>query len=90
MINPFGVPQGSTFGPLLFLLYVNDLLNSTKTIPRLFADDTCLTVHHSNLSNLQTELNLELIRLSEWCKSNKLTINPSKSQLLIISPRMNE
>ena len=53
-------------------------------------DDTCLTVHYSNLSNLQTELNLELIRLSEWCKSNKLTINPSKSQLLVISPRMIE
>ena len=73
-----------------FLLYVNDLPNSTKTISRLFAEDTCLTVHHSNLSNLQTELNLELIRLSEWCRSNKLTINPSKSQLLVISPRMNE
>ena len=90
MTNPFGVPQGSTLGPLLFLLYVNDLLNSTKTIPRLFVDDTCLIVHHSNSSNLQTELNLELIRLSEWCKSNKLTINPSKNQLLVISPRMNE
>ena len=90
MTNSFGVPQGSTLGPLLFLLYVNDLPNSTKTIPRLFADDTCLTVNHSNLSNLQTELNLELIRLSECCKSTKLTINPSKSQLLVISPRMNE
>ena len=90
MTNPFGVPQGSTLGPLLFLLYANDLPNSTKTIPKLFADDTCLTVHHSNLSNLQTELSLELIRLSDWCKSNKLTNNPSKSQLLVISPRMNE
>ena len=89
MTNPFGVPQGSPLGPLLFLLYVNDLPNSTKAFPRLFADDTCLTVHHSNLSNLQTELNLELIRFSEWCKSNKLTVNPSKSQLLVISPRMN-
>ena len=90
MTNPFGVPQGSTLGPLLFLLYVNDLPNSTQIIPRLFADDTCLSVHHSNLSNLQTELNLELTRLSEWCKSNKLTINPTKSQLLVISPRLNE
>ena len=90
MTNPFGVPLGSTFRPLLFLLYVNDLPNSTKTFPRLFADDTCLIVHHSNLSNLQTELNLELIRLSKWGKSNKITINPSKSQLIVISPRMNE
>ena len=77
-------------GPILFLLYVYDLPNSTKTIPRLFANDTYLTVHQSNLSNLQIELNLELIRLSEWCKSNKLAINPSKSQLLVISSRMNE
>ena len=89
MTNSFGVPQGSTLSPLL-LLYVNNLPNSTKTIPRLFADDTRLTVHHLNLSYLQPELNLELIRLSEWCKSNTLTINPSKSQLLVISPRMNE
>ena len=90
MTNPFGVSQGSTSGPSLFLLYVNDLPNSTQTIPRLFVDDTCLIVHHLNLSNLQTELNLKLIRLSEWSKSNKLTNNPSKSQLLVKSPRMNE
>ena len=90
MTNPFGVSQRSTLGPLLFLLHVNDLPNSTKTSSRLFADDNCLTAHHSNLSNLQTELNLELIRLSEWCKSNKLTINPTKSQLLVTSPRMNQ
>ena len=90
MTNPFGVPQRSTLGPLLFLLHVNDLPNSIKTISRLFADHNCLTAHHSNLSNLQTELNLELIRLSEWCKTNKLTINPTKSQLLVTSPRMNQ
>ena len=90
MTNSFGVPQGLTLGPLLFLSYVNDLPNSTKINPRLFADDTCLAVYHSNSNNLQTELNLELIRLSEWCKSNKLKINPLKSQLLIISPTMNE
>ena len=51
---------------------------------------SCLAVHHSNQTNLQTELNLELIKFSEWRKSNTLTINPSKSQLLVISPRMNE
>ena len=83
MTNPFSVLQGSTLGPLVFLLFVNDLPNSTLTIPRLFADNTCLTAHHSNLGNLRTELNLELTRLSEWCKSKKFTINPLNSQLLV-------
>ena len=77
--NPYGVPQGSTLGPLLFLLYVNDMPNAIQSTPRLFADDTCICVNHRKLSNLQNLLNTELDALSEWCADNQLTINPTKS-----------
>ena len=86
--NPYGVPQGSTLGPLLFLLCVNDMPNATQSTPRLFADDTCICVSHCKLSNLQNLLNTELDALSEWCADNQLTINPTKSQVLIILPNL--
>lgn len=88
--NPYGVPQGSTLGPLLFLVYINDLPNAIKTTPRLFADDTCILVNDQSLFDLQDKLNYELINLSKWCKANKLTINPTKCDLLIIPPKLNE
>ena len=70
--NTFGVPQGSLLGPLLSLLYVNDLPNAVMGTPTLFADDTCLILKHSNFSTLQSNLNYQGSCLIDWCKSNKL------------------
>ena len=66
-----GILQGLTLGPLLFNIYINDLpLVSNSTI-HLFADDTNLTLSHSNVSTLQQNINDELVKVSNWFKVNK-------------------
>ena len=85
----YGVAQGSILGPLLFLLYINDLNNSVNFFPRLFADDTCLLIDSPNLTSLETEMNKDLENIYGWCIANKLSWNPSKSNHLIISSKQN-
>ncbi len=78
-----GVPQGSVLGPLLFLLYINDISESSKVLKFfLFADDT--TVYYSDKTNRGTEdlLNLELSKVSAWLAANKLSLNVKKSNFL--------
>lgn len=84
----YGVAQGSTLGPLLFLLYINDLANSVDHLPRLFADDTCLVVPGNNTNHLELIMNRELENVYKWCNANKLSLNPKKSYYLIISPKL--
>ena len=78
-----GVPQGSVLGPLLFLLYINDIAESSKILKFfLFADDT--TVFYSDKTNANTEnlLNCELAKVSDWLAANKLSLNVKKSNFL--------
>ena len=84
-----GVPQGSILGPLLFLVYINDLPNATSTKPRLFADDTCLVLSHSSPTLLEKDCNQEMQNLNIWCNANKLQINPQKSSVLTIPFKSN-
>ena len=82
----YGVPQGSILGPLLFLLYINDIHSSSTTVSfLLFADDTTITFSHCNLQSLVNQLNAELINISSWFKSNKLSLNPGKTKLMLFS-----
>ena len=81
---PSGVPQGSALGPILFLLYINDLPDNIQSNVRLFADDTAvyLTVQgQEDPDILQDDLNV----LQEWKKAWDMEFNPSKCQVLHIS-----
>ena len=84
----YGVPQGSILGPLLFLIYINDLPNSLRgAVPRMFADDTNLTLSAKTLTELKLALTPELNNLSCWLKANKLSLNVAKTELMIIGSR---
>ena len=79
-----GVPQGSILGPLLFLIYVNDIMQvSTKVMPLLYADDTNLFCSGKNISEIIDTLNNELTLYMKWMQINKLTVNADKTKVII-------
>ena len=80
-----GIPQGSTVGPLLFLLYINDLPNcSEKLCFKIFADDTNVFASARDLKSLERLMNSELVKIKKWCDINKLSINMAKTNFMII------
>ena len=82
------MPQASILGPLLFLLYINDLpqcLNKTK--PCLFADDTNLTASGISLTDLEVAVNSDLENLRKWLVANKLSLNVAKTEFMLIGSK---
>jgi hypothetical protein len=85
-----GVPQGSVLGPLLFILYINDMGNAlTYTKLNLFADDTLLYIAADNLEEAVNKMNADLLSLSSWLNLNKLKLNIEKTKYMIITFKKN-
>ena len=80
-----GVPQGSSLGPLLFLIYINDLPNCLSVAsPKLFADDTNITVAADSLTELENKINLDLDNLNRWLVANRLSLIVAKTDFMAI------
>ena len=78
-----GVPQGSVLGPLLFLVYINDLLNGIESTCKIFADDTSLFSKVKDETSSDTQLNNDLNKISKWAFQWKMLLNPNPSKKAI-------
>ena len=88
LTSKVGVPQGSSLGPLLFLIYINDLKNVIKEENiNIFADDTTILLHDKNPHKLMTLANETLVNIDKYFKANAVNINESKTQYLFICPK---
>lgn len=84
-----GVPQGSTLGPLLFIIYINDLnlvANHCRVVH--FADDTTLYHSNSKFTDAVSNINDDLLRVQEWLQCNRLSVNVTKTNYMIITNKI--
>ena len=83
-----GVPQGSCLGPLLFLIYINDLPHAVQNyVVSMYADDTSLCYQASDIETLNEAIINDLIQLETWLKGNKLSLNVAKPNSMLISTK---
>ena len=87
-IIKYGVPQGSVLGPLLFIIYINDLPKITNHPLSLFADDSTVTINSINKDTFEYDINTTLNSIINWLNNNNLKINLEKTKIMYFSQRL--
>ena len=83
-----GVPQGSVLGPILFLLYINDLPDVLEeTSIDIFADDSTISIPNRDISTIRSSLQKDLINVQNWCILNRMILNSQKTKVMYLSTK---
>ena len=80
-----GVPQGSVFGPLLCIVYINDIAEKLISLCRLFADDTSFNYSGDDDLQIKSAIDHDLKKLDEWSKTWPMCFNPNKTEIMMFS-----